>query len=132
VNNKSLSKNDPGFFGELWQQAKLVVRLFMDPQVPIYLKLLPIAAAAYLIFPFDFLPDVVPGLGQLDDLTILLVGAKLFIDLVPKDVLQKYHEMSASGEVGDVDARPSKEDLNCDDIIEGIIIDDVDEDPQQS
>jgi uncharacterized membrane protein YkvA (DUF1232 family) len=121
VSNKSLS-SDPGFFGELWQQAKLVLQLFLDPKVPIYLKVLPIAALAYLLFPFDFLPDVVPGLGQLDDLTILLIGAKVFIEMAPKDVVDKYLGRLNEGSVGKADAG----DAEGSDIVEGIIIDDGD------
>ena len=43
-----------GFFGELWQRVRLVYKLFLDPEVPIYLKVLPFAAIVYLLFPFDF------------------------------------------------------------------------------
>ena len=82
--------DQPGFFREVWQQARLVLRLILDPEVPIYLKVLPFAALVYLLLPFDFLPDVVPGLGQLDDLTIILVGAKVFIELAPQDIVARY------------------------------------------
>jgi uncharacterized membrane protein YkvA (DUF1232 family) len=127
-NKSSLSSNQLGFFGELWQQAKLTIQLFLDPKVPIYLKALPIAAVAYLLFPFDFLPDVVPGLGQLDDITILLLGAKVFIELAPQDVVAQYlGRVRSLDDVEDLDdgtAEVNKEKLDRDDIIEGIIIDD--------
>ncbi len=80
-------RNDPGFFRELWQQARLVYALLRDPEVPFYLKLLPFTAVLYLLFPLDIIPDLVPVFGQLDDLTVLLVGAKLFIDLSPPHVV---------------------------------------------
>ncbi len=83
-------ENKPGFLQELWQQARLIYRLFRDPEVPIYIKLLPVAAVAYLLFPFDFLPDVIPGLGQFDDITILVVGAKMFIELAPQHIVDRY------------------------------------------
>lgn len=119
---KSLTspKNQQGFLTELWQQARLFVRLFLDSEVPIYLKLIPVAAIAYLLFPIDFLPDVIPGIGQLDDLTILIVGAKMFIEMAPQHIVEKYlFEMqnSFSG------LSASKEDIaNDQDIIEGIIL----------
>ena len=124
----SLSSNQLGFFGELWQQAKLTFQLFLDPKVPIYLKALPVAAIAYLLFPFDFLPDVIPGFGQLDDITILLLGAKIFIELAPQDVVAQY--LGRIQSLNDVDnlksgqAYEKEEKLEEDDIIEGIIIDD--------
>lgn len=124
----SMSSNQLGFFGELWQQAKLVFQLLMDPKVPIYLKVLPFAAIAYLIFPFDFLPDVIPGLGQLDDITILLLGAKVFIELAPKDVVAQYIDRVRNlDDVEDLKSVPAKgkvENQEEDDIIEGIILDD--------
>jgi uncharacterized membrane protein YkvA (DUF1232 family) len=76
-------RNEPGFWKELWHQAQLVYYLFRDPEVPFYLKLLPVGALAYVLFPLDILPDVMPLLGQLDDLTALLVGAKVFISMAP-------------------------------------------------
>ena len=120
-------EDQPGFFGELWQQARLVYRLFLDPEVPVYIKLLPIAALAYLIFPFDFLPDVIPGFGQLDDITILVVGAKMFLELAPQHVVERYiQEMRSGGFVSpQADDQASEEHFSADqDIIEGIIVED--------
>jgi len=123
----SLSSNQLGFFGELFQQAKLTFQLFLDPKVPIYLKALPLAAIAYLIFPFDFLPDVVPGFGQLDDMAILLLGAKIFIELAPQDVVAQYlGQIRTQDDADNIKSGQSDEKvgkLEEDDIIEGIIID---------
>ncbi len=91
---------NPGFFRELWQQVRLVYKLLLDPEVPIYLKVLPFAALVYLILPFDFLPDVIPGLGQLDDITILIVGAKMFIDMAPQQVVARHLQGMRSQEKG--------------------------------
>ncbi len=126
-----LNSSSPGLFAELWEQARLVYKLLLDPQVPFYLKALPFAAIAYLIFPFDFLPDVIPGLGQIDDLGVLLLGAKVFIELAPKDVVAQYIDRFRAGQgvKGNVES-PSvggKEVVEDDDIIEGIVIDDGDE-----
>jgi uncharacterized membrane protein YkvA (DUF1232 family) len=44
----------------------------------------------YLILPVDFVPDFIPVLGQLDDLAILALGIKIFIELCPKDVVREY------------------------------------------
>ena len=61
-----------------------------DPNVPIYLKLLPLAAVIYVLIPTDFIPDVFPVVGQLDDLTALIVGGKVFIELAPQKVVAQY------------------------------------------
>jgi len=121
------SDSHTGFFGELWQQVRLVYKLLLDPEVPIYLKALPFAAFVYLLFPFDFLPDVIPGLGQLDDITILVIGAKMFIDMAPKQVVSRHLQaMRDQGEnYPSIDDQPIDELPSSDpDIIEGVIIED--------
>jgi uncharacterized membrane protein YkvA (DUF1232 family) len=85
-------RKDPGFFRDVWQQARLVYYLLRDPEVPFYLKLVPFAAVIYLLWPVDFLPDLVPVLGQLDDLTALLVSSKVFIEMAPPHVVARYME----------------------------------------
>lgn len=72
------------------RQARLAWRLFLDRRVPVWTKLIPPAALAYLIFPIDLIPDVAVGLGQLDDLAVLLLGVKLFIELAPPDVVHEH------------------------------------------
>ncbi len=82
---------DPGFFGEVRQQIALIYHLMREPEVPIYLKLIPVLALVYLISPIDFIPGAVaPVLGGLDDLTALLVAAKVFIDLSPPHLVARY------------------------------------------
>lgn len=81
---------DPGFWREIWQQARLVYYLIRDPEVPFYLKLLPFAALVYLISPIDFISDLAPVLGQLDDLTALIVTSKVFVELSPPAVVARH------------------------------------------
>ena len=81
---------DPGFWKEIWLQVRLVLALIRDPEVPSYLKLLPLAAILYVVFPLDFAPDIYPILGQLDDLTALLVGAKVFVEMAPPEIVARH------------------------------------------
>jgi uncharacterized membrane protein YkvA (DUF1232 family) len=83
-------RRDAGFWREFWHQVRLVWYLFRDPEVPTYLKLLPVAAVLYTLMPFDLIPDMIVGLGQLDDLTILLLGGKVFIEMSPPEVVARY------------------------------------------
>lgn len=100
---------DPGFFREVWQQMRLVYYLLRDPEVPIYLKLLPFTAVLYLLWPVDLLTDFVPVLGQLDDLTALLVSSKVFIELAPQHVVLRHmdsiREADGFSNVEDVDEK---------------------------
>ncbi|MBP6789664.1 MAG: DUF1232 domain-containing protein [Candidatus Promineofilum sp.] len=78
------------FLGELVQQIKLVYYLVRDRDVPIYLKVLPFLGVLYVLFPIDIITDFVPVLGQIDDLMILTIGAKVFIEMAPAQVVAKY------------------------------------------
>jgi uncharacterized membrane protein YkvA (DUF1232 family) len=44
----------------------------------------------YLISPVDLIPDVALGLGQLDDLAVLVIGIKLFIELCPPALVREH------------------------------------------
>lgn len=83
------------------QNIQLTYRLFLDPRVSTAAKvLLPLAALAYFIFPVDFLPDVVPFLGQLDDIAVLLVLMRLFIMLAPQEVVSAYRSGASQQSAG--------------------------------
>jgi len=69
---------------------KLLSRLVNDPRVALRSKLVPLGILAYLILPTDFLPDVLLGFGQLDDLAVILLGLKMFFRLCPPDVVQEH------------------------------------------
>ncbi len=72
------------------RQLQLAWRLFWDDRVSFWLKLIPPAAIAYVLMPVDILPDIVPGAGQLDDVAILLLALKLFIELAPPEVRREH------------------------------------------
>lgn len=73
--------------------ARLAWRLFRDARLPAVTKfIIPGLAAAYLLMPADLLPDILPGLGQLDDLAVLALGIKLFIDAAPAWLVQEHRD----------------------------------------
>jgi uncharacterized membrane protein YkvA (DUF1232 family) len=72
-----------GQFGVAW-------RLFWDGRVSLPSKIVPVLTIAYVLLPLDLLPDMALGLGQLDDLAILMFGMRLFIELAPRAVVQEY------------------------------------------
>ncbi len=75
---------------ELVRQLRLAWRLFKDRRVPWGLKLIPPAALIYILSPVDILPDLGLGLGQLDDVAIILLSIKLFIELAPVEVVREH------------------------------------------
>jgi uncharacterized membrane protein YkvA (DUF1232 family) len=81
-----------GWIADIVRQGRLAWRLFWDGRVPFWTKLIPIVTVAWVapIIPPDIIPDVVIGLGQLDDLAIFLIGMKLFIELAPTDIVREH------------------------------------------
>jgi len=66
---------------------KLVYRLMRESRVPVREKLVFLALLAYLLFPFDFVPDVFPLAGQVDDLLLLLVGVRRLLSAAGTNVI---------------------------------------------
>ena len=64
-------------------QSRLAIRLFREPRVPVLLKTLPVLAGLYIVSPIDLIPDFLPGLGQLDDLGVILATLELFVRSCP-------------------------------------------------
>ena len=77
--------------------ARVIWGLVRDPRTPLPLKALLGAALAYLIMPFDLIPDAIPILGQADDLTVLLLVLDLFIANAPADVRREHLERAHNG-----------------------------------
>src|SRR5438876_335585 len=74
-------------------RARLATRLLREPQVPLMFKALLVGAACYVILPFDLVPDFLPGLGQLDDLTVTVLAIEAVIALAPRKIVD-FHETS--------------------------------------
>lgn len=84
-------KETVGLLSRGWLQLRLAWRLFRDGRVPLWSKILiPAAALAYVIFPMDFLPDLIPVLGEMDDLALALLGLQAFISLSPKNLVEEH------------------------------------------
>lgn len=77
--------------------ARVVWGIFRDPRTPIGLKGMMAAALAYVIFPVDLIPDVIPVLGQADDLTVLLLVLDLFIQNAPAEVRAEHTTRARNG-----------------------------------
>jgi len=87
---------DANWFVAQVKKLRLSWRLMRDPLVPFWTKLVPVAAIAYILLPTDIIPDVLPVVGQLDDLGVFLLSLKWFVDLSPADIVRRYlAEMSS-------------------------------------
>jgi uncharacterized membrane protein YkvA (DUF1232 family) len=77
--------------------ARVIWGLVRDPRTPLPLKGLLAAALAYLVMPFDLIPDAIPILGQADDLTVLMLVLDLFIANAPAEVRKDHLERAKNG-----------------------------------
>jgi len=84
-----------GVVRDLVLRFKLIIRLMGDRRVNPFIKLLPVASLAYLIFPFDLI-SVIPGVSALDDVALVSLGAYLFIEFCPSDVVQEHMQSLTS------------------------------------
>ena len=98
-----------GILTRLWNKLRLAWRLFLDPRVSIWPKIVILGATlVYLFSPMDFLPDLVPFVGQLDDLTLIALGLQTFISVCPKPIAAEHiaqilgPRVSSPSPVGDV------------------------------
>ena len=69
-----------------WGGLKLAWRLLWDRRVPFYLKGLPVLALLYALLPRDLMPDILPAVGQLDDLAVAAVLLVAFVLLASRAV----------------------------------------------
>lgn len=70
--------------------VKLLARLIKDPRVPRRSKLVLMAAIGYVMSPIDFLPEVIPVAGILDDLFIIVFALNHLIERAGEEVVLEH------------------------------------------
>ena len=68
----------------MWDQMQLAWRLFRDPRTGWLRNAIPLLAVLYVFFPLDIIPDLLPGVGQVDDVGVLVAMVVLMVQLLPK------------------------------------------------
>lgn len=71
-------------------QFRLTWALLRDPRVPFWAKLVPFLGILYVVSPIDIIPDVLIGIGQLDDLGVIIASLKLFETLTDSSLVAAY------------------------------------------
>ena len=82
-NPKDITPASSGFLHDVALRVKLILRLMGDRRVSPILKLIPIGALGYILWPID-----IPG--PIDDAAIAWMGAFMFVELCPPDVVQEH------------------------------------------
>jgi len=68
----------------------LCARLMVDSRVPRVERALFAAAVIYAIIPFDFIPDMIPFVGQIDDLFLISLTVLRLIDRTDDTVVREH------------------------------------------
>lgn len=78
-------------FNELYKafrkEVKVYKRVLNDKRTPKAGKFVLGLAIGYLLFPFDFIPDFIPILGQLDELVVIPLLVYIALKLIPKELI---------------------------------------------
>lgn len=62
-----------------------------NPSTPKLMKLATVLLMLYVISPIDLIPDWIPVLGWLDDVTVLAFGVPALMRLLPQPILAQAH-----------------------------------------
>jgi len=87
----------PGLLRAMILRARLAFRLIREPRVRLLVKLVPLAAIVYVLSPIDLIPDVLPAIGELDDLVSALIAIEVFVNLCPPQAVAFHTEALAEG-----------------------------------
>lgn len=87
------------FLKTLILNLELTWRLLFDFRVSRLLKLLFFTLlTAYFICPIDLMPDLIPGVGELDDLMVFILLMTQFIKTSPKEIVEEHKQSIINGE----------------------------------
>lgn len=79
-----------GFLMFLPNMVMLLGRLLKDARVPTAEKALFVAAIVYVVSPLDFIPDVFPFIGQVDDLYVVALTLLRLVNRTDEAVVRQH------------------------------------------
>jgi len=77
---------------------RLYWRVFTDRRVSLLPKLVLVAGLLYFVIPLDLIPDFpLVGLGQTDDIIVLILTSRMFIAMAPRSVVEEHVRLIDEG-----------------------------------
>jgi uncharacterized membrane protein YkvA (DUF1232 family) len=65
-------------------------RILRDPETPLLARIVMSMVLLYLATPIDLIPDIIPVLGQFDDLLVAAAGIGAVLWLTPSRVIESH------------------------------------------
>ena len=88
--------SDGSFVQKAFSDLKMAYWLMKQPDVSLLSKLIPVAIVIYTLIPVDFIPDIIPVLGQIDDVALIMLGVRAFLRLASPAVVGRYEASLAT------------------------------------
>ena len=79
-------------FSRIIHGLRLYRHASKDPRTPAVAKALPWLSLLYIFWPVDIIPDLLPFLGQMDDLAIIPILFWLALRMIPDHVKRDIHK----------------------------------------
>ena len=92
------------YIRQLPNYLRLLVGLMTDPRVSGVDKLLVAGAIAYIVMPFDLVPDFIPFFGEVDDVYLLVLALQRLIGDAGRGVILA-HWSGAAEDLADMNLR---------------------------
>jgi uncharacterized membrane protein YkvA (DUF1232 family) len=83
---------------QLQKESHVFYFVFKHPRTRWYTRMIAACAAGYVFSPVQLIPNFIPVIGCLDDVVVLVVGAKLLQKFTPADVLAECRELADAAE----------------------------------
>lgn len=89
---KETSRRLNGLLGllNLHHTARLFFTLMLDRRVPLWYKASACCGLVYIFSPLDVVPDLITGVGLLDDIIVALLIMQAFLELAPQAVVEEH------------------------------------------
>jgi uncharacterized membrane protein YkvA (DUF1232 family) len=97
---------------QVFKHFGIIRRALVHPRVPWHAKGVAGCAVLYVISPIQIIPNLIPIIGQMDDVLVLALGIKYLRRYVPKSVFDECESNSRRPWIANVPIAPAH--VRCD------------------
>jgi uncharacterized membrane protein YkvA (DUF1232 family) len=86
---------------QLSAQTYALYLAYRHPRTPWYAKIFAALIVGYVFSPIDPIPDFIPGVGLLDEMVVIPIGALIAAKMIPHQVMEECQEKAREVTEGD-------------------------------